>query len=199
MCNRSKWPEQNGLNLTDGYGGLGVFYSEERREKSRTSMLGHPTSDYQKQRAREVHKGNKYNLGRKQSKETTEKIRSKLIGQKRTIEQREGYKISQRKSRGIPIVQVDDNGVEIRIFNSKQEAIETLKLSEPTINRLLGGKDAKYRWGKSKDINLRYLKSPTFEKFTFQRRIFKQTDLSTIYNTENEKNNINRHSVNYFI
>lgn len=179
MTNVSKYPEQRGLNLTDGFGGLGVFFSEERKERQRIRMTGQPTSDYQKQRAREVHKGNKYNLGRKPSLESIEKTRLKNTGQKRTKEQIEGYKIAQRKSRGIPIVQVDDNGITINVFNSKQEAIETLKLSEPTINRLLGDKPSKYKWGRSKGINLAYLKSPSFDKTTFQRRVFKQQEIKT--------------------
>lgn len=180
MSNVNKYIEQRGLNLTDGFGGLGIVFSKERLKKHAEIRLGHPTSELQKQRAREVHTGNKYNVGRKRSKETTEKIKNKLTGQKRTSEQIDGYKIAQRKSRGIPIIQVDGKGAEIRVFNSKQQAIEVLNLSEPTINRLLNG-EAKFRWAKTKDIFLTYKKEvQKFEKITFQRRIFKPQDLSKV-------------------
>ena len=67
MCNYSKWPEMNGMNLTDGGEGLiGVKLSDEARRKMkewhknnpRKNMLGRKMSEETRRKQSEKKKGN---------------------------------------------------------------------------------------------------------------------------------------------
>lgn len=155
MSNRNKYPELNGLNLTDGLGGLGVFVSQEKREKQRQRMLGKTTSEYQKQRAREVHRGNKYNLGRVVSEETRLKTSLANKGKKRTQEQIDKNQLALAKARNKSIVQLDENGVIIKEFLMQKDACEYFDISESTLLRIINNK-GKYRWGKNKSLIIKF-------------------------------------------
>lgn len=75
MSNKAKYPEQNGLNLTDG--------GEGTRGKRLFKVKRGPMSEKQKQKLREFLKGKQYRLGIKHRSESKEKIslsKSKLNG-----------------------------------------------------------------------------------------------------------------------
>lgn len=180
MSNNSKWPDKNGLNLTDGHGGLGVFYSEERREKQRLKMLGKPQSEYQKKRMSEVHKGHKYNVGRKHTPEHTEKISSKTRGRKRTKNQIDNYIQSAINRNGKKIIQVNSQGVVVKYFLCIQDACKYFNVSDATIHRIIKNKGKNpYAKQKTKNILLHWAVNTNelFTQITFQRRIFKQQEI----------------------
>jgi hypothetical protein len=60
---------------------LGKHHSEETKQKIRIANLGRHPSEETKRKIGLIHKGNKYQLGRKQSKETIEKRVSKFRGE----------------------------------------------------------------------------------------------------------------------
>ncbi len=63
MSNRNKYPEQKGLNLTNGGDGMkGYKMSKESIEKSRQSKIGKKASDETKRRMSESRKGKKMNF-----------------------------------------------------------------------------------------------------------------------------------------
>lgn len=180
MSNRSKYPEQNGLNLTDGHGGLGVVHSVERKENQRLKMIGNIPSQYQRKRMSEVHTGHKYNNGRKHTVEHTESISSKTRGQKRTKEQIDTYIKAARKRRGRKIIQIDVDGVVIKEFSCIQEACKYFNVSDATIHRIINNKGRNpYAKQKTKNILLHWAENTNelFTQMTFQRRIFKQQEI----------------------
>jgi group I intron endonuclease len=88
MSNMCKYPEQNGMNLTDGGEGvLGIKRSDEFKEAARQRRLGKPNSEYQKEVARKLFIGNTYRLGKKQSASEIEKRASKIRGRKMGYEE----------------------------------------------------------------------------------------------------------------
>lgn len=105
MSNRNKYPEQKGMNLTDGGDGTSGFKkSDEEKAAMVLRYTGRKTSEYQKIKASEIHKGNKYNLGRKLSDETKMKISLSNKGRKLKGNALQKSRNSQLKSLGVPVI-----------------------------------------------------------------------------------------------
>ena len=141
MSNICKYPEQKGMNMTDGGEGiLGLKRSEEYKESCRQRNLGKKNSEHQKEVARKTITGNTYRLGVKQSAEEKEKRNSKLRGQTRTPEQRQRYKEAQVSKRGRVIIVYDSNTGVTSECRSFSECSEFVGMHKETIRRSLNGK-----------------------------------------------------------
>lgn len=100
-------------NITNGGEGTsGIVVPEERRRK-----------------ISEIHKGNKYSLGRKQSEEEKERRRIAITGKKRTLETRRKLSESSKKK----VYRYDLNGLYIDCFDSALDAQNELGISRSKI------------------------------------------------------------------
>lgn len=215
MSNTRKWPKMRGMNLTDGgEGTIGYKATISTRKKLSLAKKGKPPhnkgkkgeqvawnkgltgfsspwnkgknyshlSDEEKKIKFGKHNiGNAYNKGRKQLPAFIAERVARQTG--KTLEKK--WK---------PVLQYSLSGEFIQEHQSLKHATINLGLSRAGVAKILSGEIKN-----PQSFRLIYKPLPNTHRFTFQRRIFKQTDLSTIYNTSNEKNIINRHSSNYFI
>lgn len=91
MCNRSKYPENDGLNsVGGGRGSIGRKMSDETKEKIRQANLGKKYSDETKKKLSEQRQGKKIKSG--WTDEKKDALRKKKIGFRHTNETK--YKIS---------------------------------------------------------------------------------------------------------
>jgi len=114
MSNKAKYPEQNGLNLTDG--GEGV------RGRRFFKVKRGPMSEQQKQKQREFFKGKKYRLGIKHTPESKEKI-----------------SLSKSKKYGKPIIQYDLNGGFIKEYPALRIAAKETGMDRRCIKEIAIG------------------------------------------------------------
>jgi group I intron endonuclease len=124
MSNKSKYPEQKGMNMTDGGEGT----------------IGKPTSEYQKQRAREVHKGNQWNKGRVHTEEEKRKRVVGRIGKKDSEEVRAKKHQNNIKLRGKMVVAYSSNGELLGEYRSQNECAAQFGLSRNTMSSILMGR-----------------------------------------------------------
>lgn len=120
MSNRSKWPNEEGMNLTDG--GEGVFGAKFHNRQS--NFKGKTWSDEHKKRIGLSKIGNTYTKGIKLSEETRKKI-----------------SISSCTLKGKPIIQLDSNGRFIKEYPAIRVASKETGIDRGVIrNSLLGVK-----------------------------------------------------------
>lgn len=169
MCNYLKYPEMNGLNLTNGglVGNGCEKKSEETRRKISESLKGRKVSEFVKQRAAEVHKGHKYNAGRVHSPESIRKRIETMRAnghKRRTFNLSEDTKQKMRKSawvgprtpdqilkikngaiekRGRRILQYDLFGNFIKEYKSIGEAAIGAGVSKSCVERQASGVNGK--------------------------------------------------------
>lgn len=165
-------------------------HTDESKAKLRAANLGKKKSE------ETLRKMSKSMMGKKPSEETLIKLRSwkRKSGHKHTDEAKKNMskagkgRSSHRKGKsGIYSEETrkkmaDSHTGANNHFFGKKHTPETIK---------------KIQDKRNETIRLKKYKN-SFEQVSIPRRIFQQTDLNTIYNND-EKNKINRHSVNYFI
>lgn len=140
MSNRCKFPEQNGMNMTNGGEGvLGIKRTDEYKLKCRQRRLGKTTSEYQKAVASMVHKGHKYNLGRKQSQEIINKRMANIRGSKNPESTRLKKEAANIKLRGRAIIVYDLNANVVGGYPTIKMAAKILKINRNTIANHLKG------------------------------------------------------------
>lgn len=140
MSNISKYPNQKGLNLTDGGDGtLGYKKSESERKAMSARYRGRTASEHQKETASIFHKGNKWNLGRVQSEEEKEKRANRLRGQKRNEAQKEKCKELQREIKGSKVSVHDLETGETHSFRCLAEVSEYVNIHPDNISKRLNG------------------------------------------------------------
>lgn len=159
MSNVGKYPEQGGLNMTDGgRGHLGKPMSDETKEKLRQANLGKKYSDETKRKLSEMRKGKKIKSGWTEEKKKaqserikgfkhTDEAKRKIsetsignkynLGRKHTAEEIAKRKDALRCSIGKSILQFDLNGVLLNEFNSISEVMETMGVSRWIVNRAI--------------------------------------------------------------
>lgn len=124
MSNQNKWPQMNGLNLTDGGGGC----------------KGYNHSPEMKMHLSEINKGKKHNLGKKYSQEHREKISKALKGKSNHrlgIPLPEAVKNKLRNTNCNKMVsQYDLDGNLINEFISCREASRILGIKDTYISRV---------------------------------------------------------------
>lgn len=151
MSNINKYPEQKGMNLTDGGDGtLGFKKSDEERVAMVKRYTGRKQSDEQRKKASERHKGNKYNLGRTPSKETRLKMSLANNGiselcKKRSLEVK-------RK----PVIQYDANGGIIKEYESLVAASKYFCVSRDCVARWVNNPNGKRTYSEHKSVILKY-------------------------------------------
>lgn len=122
MCNSNKWPDQNGLNLTDGgSGNIGSKLSKEHKEFLASLQRGKKRSPEHIERMRQANKGNKYTLG---IKSTPEAIIARRIARNKMCR---------------PVVQYNINGDFIKEFISVNEASKEIVMDKSNIYGVLCG------------------------------------------------------------
>lgn len=138
MSNINKYPELNGLNMTDGGDGtLGYKKSEEERKRMTIRYTGRKTSDYQKLVASFISLGNKYNLGRKKTQEQKNYISKILKGRKMSESQREANRLSNIRVRGISICVENKLTGEIFITETIKKAAKIVGVTRDTLSRII--------------------------------------------------------------
>lgn len=153
MSNYKKYPEQKGMNLTDGgEGTLGYKMTEERKKQ-----IG------------DFHRGKQHLLGFKMSKETLEKRRNSVLGKPLNPE-----KVKVRTAKmiaviGREIIQYDIYSNKIAEYPTIAMAISKSGVSKTHIHRILNGTIKKPRY------IFKYKEDIGFHKFQFQRRVFNLT------------------------
>lgn len=170
MSNGFKYPEQQGMNRTDGGQGTlgcpkteaekiasskrnkGYRHTEEAKRKISEASIGNKHNEGRKhteERKKKISnffKGNKYNIGRKQSPEVIENRVSKIRGLKRSNEQKERYSQSFIKLKGKPIVQYDLTGSFIKEYPAINVAARELGIKRENIkDALLQNKNNRYK------------------------------------------------------
>lgn len=150
MSNINKYPEQKGMNLTDGGDGtLGFKKSPEEVAKMVLRNTGRKQSDAQKQKTSERHKGNKYNLGRVASEETKMKMSIKSKARNWNPSKEEGYINPNVKG----VVVLDNNGAYVTEYQSISLAAKSIGVNDNTLRRWLHGKA---KWLNKKNRNFIY-------------------------------------------
>jgi group I intron endonuclease len=140
MSNIHKFPEQKGLNLTDGGDGtLGYKKSDEERAAMVVRYSGRKCSDKCKETARITMTGNTYSIGRKQPKEERDRRAAKLRGGKRTPEQKEILRAAQKKLHNTPIVIFDSDANKEYLVHGLWEAEKASGVHRDNISRILRG------------------------------------------------------------
>lgn len=160
MSNYCKYPDQNGLNLTDGGQGTlgyklsdlqkeniskrntGYKHTEEAKKKISEASLGNTWNKGVKRSKEHINAlsksniGNKYNLGKKQSQETKNKRSAKLI-----LSHTEEWKLNHSKKLtelvGKTILQYDINNNLIKEYPSVATAERELNLKKYYIKYFL--------------------------------------------------------------
>lgn len=128
MSNNGKWPEMNGLNLSDGgKGNIGVVHNAEVKLKYANARKGKKLTQEHIEKIRKANIGNKHTLG---IKSTQEAINARRIARNK-----------QAKS----IIQCDLNGNYINEFKSVNEAASILGIDKSNIYGLLCGQLKKLR------------------------------------------------------
>jgi group I intron endonuclease len=134
MCNFSKYPEQRGMNLTDGgEGNLGWKRPEESRLEIIRKNTGKKRSEECRRRIALGKIGNKNGLGRKVTEEHKAILRNFQLGRKRSDKEKESCRNGQleyNKKTGRTIVQLDDNNKIIKEFGFLYEAAKFFGLKE---------------------------------------------------------------------
>jgi len=122
MTNIRKYPEQGGMNLSDGgEGSFGARHSEEWKKQSSMRLIG-----------------SKYRLGHTQSKETIEKIRIGNLGKK--VKDTKRIQENNIIQRGRAVLQYDLSGVLINEFRTVNEAAAVLGVTDVTVRNIIIGK-----------------------------------------------------------
>lgn len=140
MSNRCKFPHVNGMNMTDGgEGALGVKRSDKFREEAASRGRGRATSDYQKKVASEIHKGNKWNVGRVQGQEERDKRAAKIRGRKMGYEELESRKEMNVILRGKCVIVYDSvTGVESE-YRTISDAASSVGMTNKTFTSIIRG------------------------------------------------------------
>jgi group I intron endonuclease len=148
MSNGFKYPEQRGMNRSDGgQGTIGFKMSDEQKQAQSKRISGFKHTDEAKRKIAEAGKGNRYNLGRKQSKETIEKRTKHLFGNKF----REGKTTSNLQKKIVSdlfsksVSQYTLNGDFISEFSSMAIASKETKVSKWSIRECAYGRVTKPR------------------------------------------------------
>lgn len=129
--NCSRYPNDNGMNLTDGgYGKAGYKWSEESKLKARNSGLGRRHSKDSKEKIR------KSRIGKFLSIETKQKISGIKKGEKRTEEHK--LKLKQLYSKSVQQYTID--GTFLYEWNSARDASKNLGISAGNISQCSTGK-----------------------------------------------------------
>jgi group I intron endonuclease len=118
MSNVCKYPEMNGMNLTDGGDGVLGYKHTEKRKKEISEQM----------------RGNKFNLGKKQSPELIEKRISKIRGVKYSEERLINQRERNIALRGVPIVVINLITSEEMEFRTINEAAKFLKIDRNTVS-----------------------------------------------------------------
>ena len=140
MSNRCKWPEINGMNLTDGGDGtIGFKLTDEKRKAMSQAFKGFKHTEETKKKIGAASRGNKYRLGYKMSKEQIEHRSSKIRGRKIAGEQLEAQRRRIVKIFGKPIVAYTTDGVFVKEFAMIKDAKEELRVKGAGVNRVLSG------------------------------------------------------------
>jgi group I intron endonuclease len=138
MSNRSKYPEQNGMNMTEGgEGALGNVRSEEFKKRVSEWSRGRKQSDEQRRSTSERSMGNKYNLGRIPSDDTRRKMSISQLGKKRTEETRLRLAESNQRIRNKAVIKYDLKGDVVQEFESVKLTALQLGISKETVRRLI--------------------------------------------------------------
>jgi len=124
-----------GLNLKDG-GSFGN-HSEETKELIRLKATGRKLSEEARLKISKSKKGNKYNLGRKHSKDILNSYKYKNR-KKGKITPERNKKISKKLK--IPIIQYDKQMNLIKEWPSQTEASQILNINQPSISNCLKNK-----------------------------------------------------------
>jgi len=112
-------------------GELVMAISQERRNKTRATLMGHPVSDKSKEKNRQKHLGNKNRLGRLHTEESKEKNRQSHLGKKHSEETKQKMRLSSpRKQAGSGRL-----GIGREVINvSTGEIFNTIRLASKSIN-----------------------------------------------------------------
>jgi len=155
MSNRHKYPEQNGLNLTNGGGGLiGFIPSEETRNRLSAASTGRMHTEKTKLKMSLVQKGRKVSeetrvkiskagIGRIATLETRKKLSEKKIGVKKSDSTKEKMKAYQVSTHGKIVNQYDLNGNFIRQHETICTAAKAVGATQPNMTSHLKGKHNK--------------------------------------------------------
>jgi len=155
MSNYKKYPEQKGMNLTDGGEGT----------------IGYKVTDEMKKKIGDFHRGKQHLLGFKMSKETLAKRRASVLGKPLNPQK---VKIRTEKMIAVigkKIVSTNKDGVILAEYPTVSDAIKKTGVSKTHIHRILNGKIKKPK------IIFKYKQNPIFTKFSFQRRVFQPQDI----------------------
>lgn len=186
MSNKCKYPEQNGLNMTDGGEGvLGIKRSEEYKQKCRDRNVGKKLTEEHKKNigdslrgrlgsnkgyrhTKEWKKsasqrllGNQHNKGKIQSIETIQKRVAKLKGRKYGSDELLMAKQRAIKSLGIPIIVFNRMGVVVGEYKTQVECSLDFGMNQNTVLRRLKLGENKTKKGEYDPLN-EYI-------FTYQR------------------------------
>jgi len=161
MSNYCKYPEQNGLNLTDGgQGTLGYKLSNSQKENISKRNTGYKHTEEAKKKIAEAslgntwnigikrskehidalsrsNTGNKYNLGRIQSQETKDKRATKLKGRDRGQEYKNKLSNILVIKLGKKIEQYDINNNFVKEYDSISVAVKELGVCRSVIKHAL--------------------------------------------------------------
>lgn len=155
MSNRHKWPEQNGMNLTDGgQGTLGWKMSEKQKKQNSDRVKGFKHTEEAKKKISEASKGNKHGIGHKWTEEKRVSMIGLMKGNKYGKGPNENNKIALRESakkRRKPVNQYDLYGNLVAKYNSVQDAAIGSKVSISAIKAILCG-----QYNKMKGFTFKY-------------------------------------------
>lgn len=142
MSNRCKYPEQNGMNMTDGgQGTIGYKMTNEQRVKLGDRVRGFRHTDEAKRRIGDAAKGNKYGKGYKWSEKKMVDMKERMMGNKFGKGPSENNKAAIRASaykKRIPILQYDKENNFIKEHFGVLEAQKELGINN--ISGVLTGK-----------------------------------------------------------
>jgi group I intron endonuclease len=155
MSNYKKYPEQKGMNLTDGGEGTIGYKMPEERKKQISAF----------------HKGKQHLLGFKMSKETLEKRRNSVLGKPLNPDKVKIRTVKMIAVIGRRIIQYDINGNKIDEHPTIAVAINKSGVSKTHIHRILNGVIKKPRY------IFKYKEDIVFHKYKFQRRIFERKQI----------------------
>lgn len=168
MSNVIRYPNQRGLNLTDGGGGtLGYKKSDKERAAMVLRYTGRKQSDEQKRKNSELHKGNKYCLGRKTPQSVRDKMSAIAKGRKMT----DLCLMKSREAHIKGVLVYDLNGIILHSFESLENCASFFTSTPETIRYIIKGKTKRPNF-KLRGLSFKYKPDEPFNKFQFQRRIF---------------------------
>lgn len=145
MSNIHKYPYMNGLNMTDGGDGQsGRHLSDESRKKISDSKKGKKISDSHKEALLKSIIGNKFNLGRKQSKELIERRIKNIRGRKFSEERLKAATALFIQLRGKPVFVLNIETNEELNFSTIRLAAKYLKVDRSKLSEYLRGKNNEF-------------------------------------------------------